>query len=70
MIDLQAERNRIGIEMEDLTQKIAQVEIRLRNTNFIEKAPEHVVNRERAKRDKLRERWETLRTRLQELYEL
>jgi len=70
VIDLQEERNRIAVEMEDLTQKIAQVEIRLRNTNFVEKAPEHVVNRERAKRDGLRERWETLRTRLKELYDL
>jgi valyl-tRNA synthetase len=70
VIDLDAERERIGIEMEELTQRIAQVEIRLRNQDFVSKAPEHVVQRERDKRDELRERWSRLRERLQELYSL
>jgi valyl-tRNA synthetase len=67
VIDLDAERERIAIEMEDLTQEIAQVEIRLRNTSFITKAPEDVVQRERDKRDGLRERWTRLRDRLEQL---
>ena len=70
VIDLDAERERIAVEMEDLTKRIAEVEIRLRNDNFTTKAPEHVVQRERDKRDDLRERWERLRERLAELYAL
>ncbi len=70
VIDIQEERNRIGVEMEELTQRIAEVEIRLRNPSFVEKAPEHVVQRERDKRDELRQRWEKLRDRLEQLYAL
>jgi valyl-tRNA synthetase len=53
--------------MEEVTQRIADVEIRLRNESFVTKAPEQVVQRERDKRDTLRERWIRLRNRLQEL---
>ena len=67
MIDLDAERQRISEEMEALTQRIADAEIRLRNENFITRAPEHVVQRERDKRDELRERWSRLRARLEQL---
>jgi valyl-tRNA synthetase len=67
MIDLDAERERIAIEMEDLTKRIAEVEIRLRNENFTTKAPGHVVQRERDKRDELRETWSRLRERLEQL---
>ena len=67
VIDLDAERLRIAEEMESLTQRIAEVEIRLRNEDFVTKAPEHVVQREREKRDDLRERWLRLRDRLTQL---
>jgi valyl-tRNA synthetase len=70
MIDLAAERQRIAEEMEELTQRIADVEIRLRNENFVTKAPTHVVDREREKRDELRENWTRLRDRLQQLMSL
>ncbi len=67
VIDLAAERLRIAAEMEDLTRRIADVEIRLRNEDFVNKAPPHVVQREREKRDDLRERWVKLRDRLMQL---
>ena len=70
VVDLDAERMRIAVEMEDLTQRIAEAEIRLRNSNFLSKAPEHVVQREREKRDALREQWSKLKVRLQQLNEL
>ena len=70
VIDLDAERMRISLEMENLTQRIADSEIRLRNSDFLSKAPEQVVQREKEKRDGLREQWSTLRTRLQQLNEL
>jgi valyl-tRNA synthetase len=67
VIDLEAEQMRVAVEMESLTQRIAEVEIRLRNENFVTKAPGEVVQRERDKRAELRERWGTLRDRLQQL---
>jgi valyl-tRNA synthetase len=70
MIDLEAERERIAIEMEDLTKQIASVEIQLRNEDFVTKAPEHVVQRERDKRSELKERWTKLRDRLEQLYSM
>jgi valyl-tRNA synthetase len=70
VIDLDAEKERIAIDMEDMTKRIAEVEIRLRNESFTTKAPKHVVQRERDKRDDLRARWERLRERLAQLYAL
>ena len=54
-------------EMESLTKRIGDLEIRLRNEGFLKKAPEHVVQRERERRDEARERWVRLRDRLQQL---
>jgi valyl-tRNA synthetase len=54
--------------MEELTKQIATVEIQLRNEDFVTKAPEHVVQRERDKRGELKERWTKLRDRLEQLY--
>jgi valyl-tRNA synthetase len=70
VIDLDAERQRIAEEMEELTQRIAALEIRLRNENFVTKAPEHVVQRERDKLQETRERWTLLRGRLEQLMAL
>jgi len=70
LVDIEAEQERISIEMEDLTKRIADVEIRLRNEDFVTKAPAQVVQRERDKRDDLRERWTRLRERLEELSEM
>jgi valyl-tRNA synthetase len=70
MIDLEAEKERIMVEMEGLTKRIGDLEIRLRNENFVNKAPEHVVQRERDRRDEARDRWVRLRDRLHQLDEL
>jgi valyl-tRNA synthetase len=70
MIDLEAEKERIMGEMEALTKRIGDLEIRLRNESFISKAPAHVVQRERERRDEARDRWVRLRDRLQQLDEL
>jgi valyl-tRNA synthetase len=67
MIDLEAEKERIMVEMEALTKRIGDLEIRLRNENFVNKAPAHVVQRERDRRDEARDRWVRLRDRLQQL---
>jgi valyl-tRNA synthetase len=70
MIDLEAEKERIMVEMEALTQRIGDLEIRLRNEDFVNKAPAHVVQRERERRDEARDRWVRLRDRLEQLDEL
>jgi valyl-tRNA synthetase len=70
MIDLEAEKERIMSEMESLTKRIGDLEIRLSNENFTTKAPEHVVQRERDRRDEARDRWVRLRDRLHQLDEL
>ncbi len=55
MIDLDAERQRLGKELENLRRQIARSEGLLANQNFLSKAPEEVVAREREKLAKLRE---------------
>ena len=67
VVDVEAEQERIAEEMERLTKRIGDLEIRLRNENFLNKAPEHVVERERQRRDEARERWVKLRDRLHQL---
>ena len=67
VLDLEAEQERIVEEMEALTKRIGDLEIRLRNENFLSKAPAEVVQRERERRDEARERWVRLRDRLEQL---
>jgi valyl-tRNA synthetase len=67
VLDLEAEKERIAEEMEALTKRSGDLEIRLRNESFLSKAPEEVVQRERERRDEARERWVRLRDRLQQL---
>jgi valyl-tRNA synthetase len=63
LIDLAAERSRLGRELEQLEADIARREARLGNRGFVDKAPANVVQRERdglatarATAEKLRER--------------
>ena len=67
MIDLEAERQRLQKELENIRKQIARSEGLLANANFVEKAPEHVVNREREKLAKLREDEAKIAARLQAL---
>lgn len=67
LVDLQAERERLRAEIERLTDQLAGAERKLANEQFVTKAPEAVVQKERDKaatfrdqRDKLREKIRTL----------
>jgi valyl-tRNA synthetase len=67
LIDLQAERTRLGKELEAAQAEIGRREARLGNAGFVDKAPANVVQRERdglaaiqATAAKLRERLEQL----------
>ncbi len=54
LVDMEAERKRLEGELAKLDAEIARAEGKLSNTGFTSKAPEAVVNAERAKLEKLR----------------
>jgi valyl-tRNA synthetase len=60
LIDVQKERARLGKERERVFQEIERVEKKLANGAFIQKAPAHVLEKERAKNEELRKVLEKL----------
>ncbi len=54
MIDIEAETARLNKEREKLLQQIERTESKLANENFVNKAPEHVVDAERRRLEELR----------------
>ena len=67
VIDLEAERTRLQGQTADLERRIASVEKKLENRNFVERAPAEVVQAERDRRQILTEELKTLRASLAEL---
>jgi len=67
MVDLDAERARLGKELKGAEQRIARSEQLLANPGFAEKAPEQVVKRERDKLASLQAQRQELETRLRTL---
>ena len=67
LIDLQAERERLGKELENLQSQISRSKGLLNNANFVERAKPEVVERERAKLADLESRFEATQKRLQAL---
>jgi len=67
MVDLERERERLSKELEKLDGEIARAEKLLANRNFVTRAPEKVVNKEREKLAAYRERREKLQARLESL---
>jgi len=67
MVDLDEERARLRSELEKTAKEITRVESLLSNENFVKKAPEQVVERERAKLAHYQEQEAKLSTRLQAL---
>jgi len=60
LIDKDAELGRLHKELDKLSKVIAQVEGKLSNPKFVDKAPEAVVAKERAKADEARSAAEKL----------
>ena len=56
LVDVEAERTRLKRALEKLGKDLARVEAKLANPNFVAKAPEAVVAKERAKSETLRQR--------------
>ncbi len=51
VIDIDQERDRLAKEIDKVTQDIARIDGKLSNENFVSKAPEHVVETQRERRE-------------------
>ena len=67
LVDVKKECDRLGTELANLEKQLASLEGRLENPGFIARAPSHVVDAERVKRDEWRTRRALLRTRFEGL---
>jgi valyl-tRNA synthetase len=67
MVDLEAERQRLQKELDNVTGQIDRSEKLLGNPGFVAKAPEEVINRERAKIVELKSRREQIQANLAEM---
>ncbi|MTH98000.1 valine--tRNA ligase [Roseibium sp. RKSG952] len=70
VIDLGAERARLGKEVSKLEGEIARIEKKLANPKFVEKAPEDVVDGEREKKAELGERLDKVKVAVGRLAEI
>jgi valyl-tRNA synthetase len=70
VIDLEAERSRLGKETDKLGSEISRIEKKLANPKFVEKAPEEVVEGEREKMAEFAERLEKVQGALKRLAEI
>lgn len=66
-VDTSAERQRLAKELAEAQEYLHQIETRLRNAQYLERAPREVVERDRVKRDELLARMEKLRATLEAL---
>jgi len=66
-VDVAAERERLAKELEEAESHLRQVELRLRNSQYLERAPRDVVERDRNRREELIARIGKLRANLDEL---
>ena len=67
LIDVDRERARLGDELARLESHLLSVETRLASAGFVDRAPEHVVAREREKAESLRNQRERLAAKLDAL---
>ncbi len=67
VIDLDAERARLGKEAEKVEKMVRTSERKLANRDFLSRAPEEVVERERLRRDELATRHEAIQAQLKSL---
>jgi len=67
LVDVKKECARLKSELTGLEKQLTSLEGRLANAGFLERAPAHVVDAERAKRDEWSARRDQLRTRIEAL---
>jgi len=66
LIDLDEERKRLEARIEKVREGLAVVEKKLANPNFVERAPDHIVERERARHEEMVEEIRKLEANLEE----
>ncbi|MBD3169854.1 MAG: valine--tRNA ligase [candidate division Zixibacteria bacterium] len=67
LIDIDLEKNRLQKEIERLTQLLGKSDKKLVNDDFVKKAPEEVINKEKEKNQDYRERLDKLNKNLEEI---
>ncbi|HDP16355.1 MAG TPA: valine--tRNA ligase, partial [Candidatus Omnitrophica bacterium] len=67
VIDVESEKARLGKKMEDLKIQIRHTDDRLKNRDFITRAPDAIVNKEKEKSENLKEQAERLERTLRSL---
>jgi valyl-tRNA synthetase len=67
LVDVEKECARLKGELANLEKQLTSLEARLENPGFVERAPSHVIDSERAKRAEWRSRRDQLRTRIEGL---
>ena len=67
LVDLDREISRLGKDLEEVSSQLERTEAKLENRNFIDRAPEEVVEKERGKLEEFRTRKEKLEGILEKL---
>ncbi|MBQ6118432.1 MAG: class I tRNA ligase family protein, partial [Clostridia bacterium] len=67
LVDLEAERNRLAKELENVEKRLQQINNKLANQGFLAKAPADVIEEQRANQRKLAEKAELIRASLKNL---
>ena len=67
LIDVEKECARLNAELDALEKQLTALEARLANPGFVDRAPAHIVDAERAKREEWRTRAGLLRARVEGL---
>ena len=67
LVDFEAERKRLNKELEEVEKKLAQINGKLNNQGFLAKAPENVIEEQKANQIKLNEKAELLRASIAKL---
>ncbi len=70
MVDIEAEKKRLQKEIDDSQAQADRLEVRLKDRNFVEKAPAVVVDKERQKREALLDKISRLKQQLQNYSEV
>ena len=67
LVDVKKECERLRVELSNLQKQLTALEARLSNPGFVDRAPLHVIDSERAKREEWSARRDQLRTRIEAL---
>ncbi len=66
-VDAEGERKKLRAQLEEIEKGLKRCEIKLSNSQFIEKAPEHIIEKEKLKKKEFEERKEKFLTHLTQL---